>query len=231
MITMASTILCSCTFENDLFEAYKEAPYFIFTYKGQNFEGISDSLKIPSAGLGKTPINFELKINDKSNLLQISYEPLQGVGELLINGDIIERDQINKIARGNHSAQYVPQRNGKHHLILNLIDLYGNTISKEAQFVVFSNLPPVASCEVRNVGQYSKFEIEIDASKSRDLDEKWGGRVEEYIYKIGSYYEFRTNEFSSIKHIFPGAGTYVISIQVKDNDGAVSEPVFHEIRF
>lgn len=221
----------SCSYEEDIFETYKDAPFLLFSYKGQNLKGITDSLKIPSEQIGNKEILFDLKINDKSNALQVRYELDLGQGILQIGNEVLDKEFSNKISRGTHNCKYIPQRTGQHKLTLNLIDLYGNATAKEASFYVFSNLPPKAQFEIRNISQYSKYEIEIDASKSWDQDEKWGGQISEYIFKIGSYYEFTTTEFSSIKHILPGPGTYVISLQVRDNDQAISKPVFQEISF
>lgn len=229
IVVIFSFLFSSCSYENDLFEAYKDSPFLMFNYKGQNFDLISDSLKVPSNQLGETAIDFELKINDKANYLKISYELSQGVGEFYVNSKPVEKQSSFEIPRGNHSGKYVPEKNGKHILKLFLSDLYGNTVTKEINLLVFSNLPPKAQMSVKNISQYSKYEIEIDASASYDLDEKWGGKVQSYIYKIGSYYTLETEEFSTIKHILPSSGKYVISLQVRDNDNVLSEPVFHEV--
>lgn len=231
LIIVTLIITSSCSYENDLFEAYKDAPYLFFSYKGENLDGISDSIKIATENLGSQALLFDMKINDKSNNLKVLYNLLQGQGLLRVGSSLIEKDLPTVISRGNHQCRYIPERTGQHRLELSLIDLYGNTIKRKASFVVFTNLPPVASFDVKTIGQYSKYEIEIDASKSWDQDEKWGGQIVEYIYKIGSYYEFRTSEFPSIKHILPGEGSYVISMQVRDNNQALSEPVFQEIKF
>jgi hypothetical protein len=210
LIILSLLFVYSCTYEEDLFESTKQAPTFYFIYNEKEFEGVTDSLKIPAVEIGKKTISFDAVVSDKSSSLALTSEFIQGSGVLKVNGDTLKQN-------GNFFDLFIS-------------DIYGKSVKRRVEFTVFTNLNPVANLSINQIRQNSTYEIEIDGSGSFDMDEKWGGKIQEYIFKIGSYYEFRTTEFASIKHILPGPGSYVISLQVVDNDGGVSQPVFDEIQ-
>lgn len=222
-------LLNSCTFENDLFEAFKEGPRLSLHYQGQTLDEISDSLKVQVAEIGRKQIVFEITISDKSRELDFHYEFLQGAGIVNVNNQAIEANSLHELPRGKHAVSFIPERSGRHVLNFFISDLYGNVTYRKIEFFIFSNLAPVARLSITQLGQFSRFEIEIDASSSFDQDERWGGKIQEYIFRVGSFYQFNTNQFKSIKHVLPGPGTFVISLQVRDNDGTLSEPVFQTV--
>jgi len=224
-----SLLIVSCEYEEDLFQLTNDNPNVMFVYKGVNTEQINDSLKIPLTDLGTAQIPFEMVINDKSqNLNLLVNNFIQG--DLSINGSAYDGTG-HTIKNGKHEFDFVPTSTGHHNIELEIKDSYGQSHTSNLKFYVFDNLTPVAVCKVNTIGQNSQYEIEILAGDSYDQDAKWGGRVQSYIYKIGSYYTLETERFSSIKHILPGPGKYVISVQVKDNDGGLSAPTYTEIEF
>jgi hypothetical protein len=230
LIILSLLFVYSCTYEEDLFESTKQAPTFYFIYNEKEFEGVTDSLKIPAVEIGKKTISFDAVVSDKSSSLALTSEFIQGSGVLKVNGDTLKQNGNVHLGKGKFPFLFTPTRSGKHIIDLYISDLYGKSVKRRVEFTVFTNLNPVANLSINQIRQNSTYEIEIDGSGSFDMDEKWGGKIQEYIFKIGSYYEFRTTEFASIKHILPGPGSYVISLQVVDNDGGVSQPVFDEIQ-
>lgn len=222
------SILYSCEYEKDLFEKLKNEPKFSFMYNGVEVQSIDDSIKIQSSKMQQTAIAFQIRLNDKSRKLNLGIDGINGIGELTVNGNQLKDNQT--VQNGSINCEYVPSIEGEHIFDLIVKDEYGKTQRKRIRFFVFHNLPPVADFEIIKIGQNSQFEIEIRAIKSYDTDDKWGGRITTYKYKIGNYYQYETDKFSTIKHILPTSGTYIISLQVKDNDNAYSQTVFKEVK-
>jgi hypothetical protein len=103
-------------------------------------------------------------------------------------------------------------------------DLYGLTDTAQLNIFVFKNLPPVAVFNVETTKKLSQYEISVDATASFDKDSKWGGRVVNYRYRIGSNYDV-TNNLNKISYIFGSPGSKNVSVSVQDNEGAWSEEV------
>lgn len=220
-------LVTSCEYENDLFKSIKSDPSFKILYEGSELESINDSIKIPEADLLTTKISFTVLLTDKSRELSMSIDEVNGIGELKVNNEVLEESAI--ITPGKINIEYSPSVEGEHIFDLVITDKYGKTRRKRCRFFIFNNLPPVAVLEVNKIGQNSAYEVEIRAVDSYDQDQKWGGKVVTYVYKIGNYYTYETNKFATIKHILPSSGSYIISLQVIDNDNATSYTVFKQI--
>ncbi len=222
-------VLASCDYEADIFEEMKGEPTFNFIYQGKIQESVNDSAKISTADLGTKTIDFNLELIDKSRYMDLQVQNVSGSGEMYIDANLVA-NQVS-VPNGTIKCSYKPLDEGTHIIDLVLMDQYGKAQKRRLKLFVFNNLTPVAVCEVKTIGQNSPYEIEINAEDSFDLDANWGGHVVKYIYKIGNYYNYETDRFSSIKHICPGPGKYIVSLQVIDNDNGISQTVFKEISF
>ena len=81
-----------------------------------------------------------------------------------------------------------------------------------------------ARLEISELKLDSNFEYLLDASKSYDQDEDYGGKIVKYRFTINNTKEIVTSK-SAIPVIFPGKGNYSISVVVEDNDHSQSEAV------
>lgn len=219
--------ITSCDYEKDLFEMQNDSPGIQFMYKETYAETIEDSLKISDKELGNTPIPFQIKINDRSQNLTITANNINR-GELFINGSRLT-SPIGVKSNNIHNLEYIPNVQGQHELEFIVKDTYGKSKTCKSIFYIFNNLLPEAEIDIKVIGQNSPYEIEISGERSYDKDSKWGGKVVTYKYKVGSYYEYTSSSFKSIKHILPGPGKYIISLQVIDNDNGESQTKFKEI--
>jgi hypothetical protein len=222
-------LVTSCEYEADLFKSIKGSPTFTIMYEGEEIETINDSIKIPIEKISQTQIPFTVLLNDKSSMLKLSVDEINGIGEIEVNNEILNESA--NIEPGKIEIKYSPSIEGEHIFDLIITDEYGKNIKKRCRFLIFNNLPPVAQLDVVKIGQNSKYEIEVRGHESYDQDSQWGGKVVRYIFKVGNYYTYETERFSTIKHILPSEGTYIISLQVVDDDNSYSNTVFQEIKF
>ncbi|MDR1226558.1 MAG: hypothetical protein LBK47_06630 [Prevotellaceae bacterium] len=132
------------------------------------------------------------------------------------------------IARGRNSVSAYGVAAGSARGSLIIRDVYERSVSVPYEFTVFNNLPPVCRISVIGIKELSPYEVFVDLSTSLDTDERFGGYVDQYEYRVGSYYRL-TTQHSSIYHILPAAGTYDIRCRVRDNDGVWSEFVSRSI--
>lgn len=227
-LMLLALTMVSCEYEKDLFEKFKPEPEFTFIYNGAQAPSIDDSVKIAQGELNLRAVDFQIRLVDKSRYLNLSIDEINGIGKLHVNDEELSGSVT--VKNGIINLEYVPSVGGEHIFDLVIKDQYGKRQSKRVRLFVFDNLPPVADFEIITIGQNSPYEIEVRAVNSYDQDRKWGGKVVSYKYKIGNYYEYETSRFATIKHILPSSGTYIISLQVKDNDGAYSPTVFKEVK-
>jgi hypothetical protein len=222
-----SVAFISCSIESDIFKEMKGDPAFNLIYEGVSIQSINDSVKIRSNEIGNKTIDFNINLIDKSRLMDLEVQRISGSGEINIDDKTV--DQKVTVSNGTIKCHYTPSEAGKHVIDLTLKDQYGKAQKRRLSLYVFNNLPPVAVCKINKIGQNSDYEIEISAIDSYDTDAKWGGHVVKYQYKIGNYYTYQTDRFASIKHICPGPGKYIISLQVIDEDGGISPITFSEV--
>jgi hypothetical protein len=105
---------------------------------------------------------------------------------------------------------------------ITITDVYNHTVIIPYDFTVFYNIPPVCRLSVMPIKELSPYEALIELSGSVDGDEKFGGYITQYEYRIGGYYKLNTMA-PSIFHIFPTSGTYEIRCRVRDSDGVWSD--------
>ncbi|MBN8702745.1 MAG: PKD domain-containing protein [Bacteroidetes bacterium] len=111
---------------------------------------------------------------------------------------------------------------GNYDAVITAVDKYGVEASPaRINFESFVNKNPIASLNYFILGILDPREYILNGQFSFDPDVRFGGGIVEYTFKVGSSYTVVTPN-PSIKYIFPSAGTYPISLQVKDNDNSTS---------
>jgi hypothetical protein len=127
---------------------------------------------------------------------------------------------------------YYPENYGMHRLGLRAKDNFGLTSSVSVQITAFENLAPVAVVRWTKRGLRDKYHYELRANESYDRDARFGGRVEEYEYKILGVIRrvlATTDDAAYHQVIFPQKGIYPYEVRVRDNDGKWSEPRVGEV--
>lgn len=92
----------------------------------------------------------------------------------------------------------------------------------------FKNLNPVAKLEVTQLSQFDEFQILVSANDSYDRDQKFGGEIINYHYKIQNNYDVIT-KLNKINYIFSNSGLKKISLSVQDNDSVWSDEITKNI--
>jgi len=105
---------------------------------------------------------------------------------------------------------------GVHAITLLTKDSYEKEGKAIANLTLFTNLKPVADVYVDKVGVNDPYEYTLNASGSYDRDKKYGGKIIEYQYTIGTY-EVKS-PLDKINYIFPSPGNYWVHVTVKDNN-------------
>jgi len=158
----------------------------------------------------KLGMDYSLKyiLNDEENLnLTIEKSIAQDIVSLS-NGNIV----ISGVTEGTRNIKIKAE------------DSFGKTGEANIELYCFHNLRPVCKGIVSKTGVLSENEVEINLSESFDQDNRWGGKVVTYEYKIQNNYIAR-NYLSSIKYIFESKGQKKIMVRVQDNDGDWSDPI------
>lgn len=97
-------------------------------------------------------------------------------------------------------------------------DRFNQTAQVTLNLFVFENLRPVARLESRAISQ---FEYEFSAANSYDQDARFGGKVIGYEFMIDG--QTFTTPSRTARHIFSGAGTYIVRLRVLDNNSEFSQ--------
>jgi hypothetical protein len=195
-------LVTSCDDTTDYWYEINETPVITLRKynNGSYTNNLYDSLKLGFR-------NYEAQyIVVDSNETTISYNYQQGFGNVTIN-EIVNAITINADSLGVHIINF------------NALDILNKEGSAILTLEVFNNLAPVCLFDVTNRTDYEVF---IDASNSYDADSKFGGEIQFYKYKIGSF-ETSPIELSSIYYQFSNAGSYQIKVSVQDNNGVWSE--------
>jgi hypothetical protein len=102
---------------------------------------------------------------------------------------------------------------------LNIVDWNENKEVVQLNLFVFDNLPPVAAIE------YNQGQKMLDFSKSFDLDERFGGKIVEYWVFVNNVLRKQdevSNFPTTINNGFRNGTSYLLKLETRDKDGAVS---------
>ncbi|MEM1135483.1 MAG: hypothetical protein AAGI07_06545 [Bacteroidota bacterium] len=129
-----------------------------------------------------------------------------------------------------YSVSYTPNAEGWHELKIKAKDRFKRIEEVSFALFAFENLPPKGLLAIEKLPDTNFQEYLFDASKSYDMDEKYGGLIRFYRFFIGN--NEITLEESELKFVFPqNIPAAKIGLQVMDNDGSWSERVEEEINF
>src|SRR5690606_13936240 len=193
------------------FDNLNELPEIKLTRDGA--EIFQDSVKT-SLKSARNSVKFIAAITDK-NAREVTVNYILGQGEVMI--DNVKTASVAVSVKDKFEINVTPVFLGINEVEVAVKDEFGEMARRRIQITAFENINPKAELLFAKV---SGFEYEIDASQSRDGDEKFGGIIAQYIYKIDGQ-TITVNE-NKIKYNFGSAGTFPVSVQVVDNDGGVS---------
>lgn len=203
-LLICAAALMSCSTRKDYFSGINKAPGLIISAKGNEIiESLSDSCKLGTEYL------LDYYLTDEFKTVKLSVR------------SNTKSDSINTSETGK--VKIIPQNEGYSELKCTATDALGRSAEINITLFKFKNLLPVAELSAEEIrGGLSPFEAEIDASASFDADEKFGGKILEYNFKIQNNYDIVT-PLPKIRYIFSEGGQKRILVRVRDNDGAWSE--------
>ncbi len=207
----------SCDTTEDFLLKVNSTPTINFTFLDREVRYLEDSVKITTQL--SYPQSFTVTDN---NLAGVFFQVIGGQGQVVSIATLTDSElRLKDPVSGIYDFAYKPLGLGTHEIVVRAKDKFNETDSLILKLTAFQNIPPVAFLEIKPNRVVSKYEYTIDASQSYDRDEKFGGRV--------AYYEFRINSQlielrePSFRFIFGGEDIVAISVRVKDNDGEWSE--------
>jgi hypothetical protein len=205
-ISILSLLIASCDNTEDPFKDDNKAPEItVKKHLGTEFEEqFTDSLKLIT-GL----YTFEYKIDDEETL----------------SANITCDNETSEVTINDSEITLKPTETGNNKIDISSVDGFGVKTNTTVNIVIFDNLPPVAKVKVvESDAILSPLQRKIDASMSFDKDEKFGGKIDEYEFRIENETTTRTPD-NHINKIFAQNGSYRIKVRVKDNDGVWSDTV------
>lgn len=231
LILAAAVLLFGCQ-TKEFLESLNEAPRINFTTNPDQLV-LSDSIKL-SFKNSQEKYQIVLKVTDRNNnIAEISYSQIEGVGKLKQNGiDVISNNIEFRKDSSVLVFEYYPEAVGLHRLRIQARDNFGLSNSVIIEITGFDNLPPVARQRWTKRGTFGKYHYEIRATESFDRDQKYGGTIEEYEYKVQGVIRHllaSTQDADKFQVIFDEKGVYPFEVRVRDNDGKWSEIVRDDI--
>lgn len=121
----------------------------------------------------------------------------------------------------DYYASYTYTEEGEYTVVVRAYDSLGNVGSDDILITVFVEKAPVIQYEVRTVAD-NPYDRIIDMRSSYDLD----GSIVRYTFDFGDGQSYSSPFIGSVRHKFPGHGTYTITLKLEDNDGNISTEVF-----
>jgi hypothetical protein len=214
-------LLSSCDREFDLFKETNKV--------NLNFEEseITDGLKLTNGVLKDSvkqgqirTYHIDISGGSDDNVLTVDRFNASQAVEFYLNDSLVESSHA--IARGRNTIGVKGLNAGSSKGSLVIKDVYSREANVPYEFTVFYNLPPTCRVSIMPIKELSPYEVMVDLSASSDGDEKYGGYINEYEYRIGSYYRLSSTK-PQIFHILPDSGTYDVRCRVQDNDGVWSD--------
>jgi hypothetical protein len=161
-----------------------------------------------------------LKYRNEKSIFHFGIDDEAGTATLTANSS--KRSDVIEITN-NETLTITVKETGDALITCEAVNVFEKKMEFKIYMHTFINLPPITIADVRAIPTgLSAFEIEIDASKSYDLDAKFGGGIVKYNYKINNNYDVETT-LSKIRYIFDSGGQKRILVRVQDNDGVWSE--------
>jgi hypothetical protein len=197
------TLLFSCSEQKDYFKENNLSPVISVKKSGSTVYmiEINDSMKA-SNGVA----TYLIKIEDET--------PDQAIKEFHSNFNTSNFDPLNDSIFEYHSN--LP---GEHQILVTLTDVYGAMATAKINLISFENISPVAMLSYTINGN----EITLDASKSYDGDEKFGGGSGIVKYEFCFDGDWMTSSKSKITQGFDPKPGISIKVKVYDQENAWDE--------
>ncbi len=191
-----------------------------------------DNRKDPYFNMDPVPLITVEKLNDTTKLNYLSDSmkignPYVFKYNIISSGNQelrIEKNPVSDSVEIMNSLVYVFRSNaGISTYMLQTTDPFNKSASLTVQITYFINLPPVCEFTVSQPEGQIPYVIDINASASYDQDARWGGKIVNYQYAVGSNYEIQT-VLDNIQYVCDGPGQKKISVSCQDDNGAWSVP-------
>lgn len=220
MLTIIGITIISCDDRNKMIQLLDTKPTIYFTVKDKNIGSLTDSIRLYS---NENYYTVNLNVNDKEeNIWKLYYKVVQGSAEVFYNKQKLElssiRSDLKKIPVDVNALSP-----GLNIIEITAEDKFMNTATVTLNLFAFSNLKPLAILTATKIGVNSPLEYKLDATKSSDQDQSFGGRVVGYIYEVEGNIITTTNP--TLNYIFKSPGIYTSHLKVIDNNGEMSDSV------
>lgn len=206
LISLLSIFLFSCEKWDDYYKEQDVTPKLLLYKNNVLYNDTIDSIKV------NTSLLITCKVLHRENL-QVSINSTNTKDSISLKNDTI---RVKGISEGICSIE------------CQVKDSYSKIDSKQLKFCIFKNLPPVASFSYAMIKNLTKYEVEIDASKSFDRDARFGGKIINYDFTLDNAVNMVTK--TAVIHFpFNASGTKQVKLRVQDNDGTWSEYITQNI--
>ncbi len=218
MLTAIFAFLIACETHKDPFSAANEAPEIrAFSFTG-------DSLKFTrKAPFDVTHLNLKYADSEKQRLTAI-FKFLSGSGRIvhgLFKAMTLEKNSATFEIPSEFDSEssgrliFIPDTTGLVEIELILSDGVKEA-RRTATAFFFKNLDPLANFTTRLQSNVAPYQVEVDASGSRDRD---AGQVQWYHWSFGDGSGVTRTRSKIFQHSYSQAGTYTITLKVEDDEG------------
>ena len=240
IILACTALLAACDKRKEAIEKFSMPPEISFGYENSSDKKmgntVTDSLKLNSANQPNQIIkpghrshnikSITVKYDNKNkDIASIKFTSSSRNANLFYHGhrviDFLPIDANELKLDFENDAEELTS------LEFSITDKFNNTSKIVYNIFSFVNLAPIASLSYRHSGITSKYEYELDASKSFDEDRNQGGSVEWYVFHVDAH-EIRTKA-SKLDYVFNKPGTYPVDLTVIDNQGKASRTISKSI--
>ena len=217
-----ATIMMSCDKREDLISKLNDAPILALGDPATGVYIAKDSIKLSLKNSQKF-YALTLQLSDaNNNLTSVIYDWQTGAGSMSQDGNQLATNSLKLPgADGKLNLQVYPANAGLNRILIHAIDKFNAEGIFTLELTGFINLLPIANLVIASNPQNDPLQYTLNASTSYDRDKKYGGNVARYIYTVANQPAIETN-LSSIQFIFDQKKSYVVTLQVQDNDGALS---------
>lgn len=225
LLIAIATFLFSCENRKVNLTVEIKDPTISFKNVGANIvdNTLYDSIKVSTKN-GQQFYKISLAYKDPNNKMKdVSASVIYGDGYYkdATNNHVTTFTKLASISEGEVEFIYNEPSVGLNVITFSANNQYNKYTTITARITGFDNLLPVADYDVTALKINDPLEYSLDASKSKDLDSKFGGAISQYIWKINGF-QIKTDR-PSINYIFDKSGNYLIELSVIDNNGATSQ--------
>ena len=206
IITCTAIIFSSCDTTDDVFESSNTSP--VLSLKSPYNTSFGD-LGNDSIKISQEYYNLDFKIED----------------EELLTLDV-EIDSIFKFEVKDNQIIFGAEKEGTSNITITVTDSWKNSDQVQFKLTCFTNLPAKAALEIKALSKIR--EKLLDASKSIDLDERYGGEIILYRFFVNGK-EIEKTYHKAVSYTFPEVGEYRVGVQVMDNNEEWSSIVYQTI--